>query len=114
MKYIRPKIPITQVIRLGFAIAVLGTGLLTTWDENTPAYTWILIEIVCGLGLGGNFQNMLIAIQATIHYSDMAVATATFSFITLLGATMGIAIGGSVFQNEMTRLSTDLPDIPGL
>jgi hypothetical protein len=57
---------------------------------------------------------MLIALQATIHYSDVGVATATFSFIVLLGATLGIAIGGTVFQNQMTRLAGDLPKIPGL
>ena len=57
---------------------------------------------------------MLIALQATIYYSDIAVATATFSFIVLLGATLGIAIGGTVFQNQMTSLSGGLPDIPGL
>jgi hypothetical protein len=84
------------------------------WDANTPVHSWVLIEIVLGLGLGGNFQNMLLAIQATIHYSDIAVATAAFSFIVLLGATLGIAIGGTVFQNQMTKLSADLPDIPGL
>ena len=84
------------------------------WDVTTPVYSWILIEIVLGLGLGGNFQNMLIAIQATIHHSDIAVATATFSFVALLGSTLGIAIGGTVFQNQMTSLAGDLPDVPGL
>lgn len=103
-----------EVIRIGFAITVLGAGLLTLLDETTPAYQWVLIEIVAGLGLGGNFQNMLIAIQATIHHSDLAVATATFSFIVLLGSTLGIAIGGTVFQNQMTSLSRGLPNIPGL
>lgn len=103
-----------QVIRIGFGVSVLGTGLLTMWDVTTPVYSWVLIEIVLGLGLGGNFQNMLIALQATIHHSDIAVATATFSFIVLLGATLGIAIGGTVFQNQMTSLAGDLPDVPGL
>jgi len=81
-------------------------------DENTPVYAWVLIEMVCGLGLGGNFQNMLIALQATIQKADIAVATATFSFIVLLGTTLGIAIGGTVFQNQMTSLAGDLPDTP--
>lgn len=80
---------------------------------STPVSTWCPIEIVLGLGLGGNFQNMLIALQATVHHSDMAVATATFSFIVLLGATLGIAIGGTVFQNQMTRLAGDLVGLPG-
>jgi hypothetical protein len=84
------------------------------WDVTTPVYSWVLIEIVLGLGLGGNFQNMLIAIQATIHHADIAVATATFSFVALLGSTLGIAIGGTVFQNQMTSLADDLPDVPGL
>lgn len=57
---------------------------------------------------------MLIAIQATIHHSDIAVATVTFSFVALLGSTLGIAIGGTVFQNQMTSLAGDLPDVPGL
>jgi hypothetical protein len=102
------------VIRIGFALTVLATGLLTLLDQNTPIYAWVLIEIVAGLGLGGNFQNMLIALQATIHYSDVGVATATFSFIALLGSTLGISIGGTVFQNQMTSLSSDVPQIPGV
>lgn len=57
---------------------------------------------------------MLIALQATIHYSDVGVATATFSFIALLGSTLGIAIGGTVFQNQMTSLSSNVPQIPGM
>jgi len=57
---------------------------------------------------------MLLAIQATIHYTDMATATATFTFVILLGATFGVAVGGTVFQNQMTRLSSGLSDIPGL
>jgi len=103
-----------EVITLGFAIAVCGVGLLYLLDENTSIYVWVLIQMAAGLGLGGNFQNMLIALQATIHHSDIAVATATFSFIVLLGATLGIAIGGTVFQNQMTRLAGDLPVVPGL
>jgi hypothetical protein len=65
-------------------------------------YFWFLIEIVLGLGVGENFRNMLIALQATIRQSDVAVATATFSFIVLLGATLGIAIGepSSKKQND--------------
>ena len=55
---------------------------------------------------------MLIALQATSQKSDIAVATATFSFIVLLGTTLGIAIGGTVFQNQMTDLAGDLPNIP--
>ena len=103
-----------EVIRGGFAISVLGGGFLTLFNVTTPAYEWILIEIVLGLGVGGNFQNMLIALQATIHHSDIAVATATFVFIVLLGSTLGIAIGGAVFQNQMTALAGDLPNIPGI
>jgi len=103
-----------EVIRIGFAITVLGSGLCILLNENTPVYAWVLIEIVCGLGVGGNFQNMLLAIQATIHYTDMATATATFTFVILLGATFGVAVGGTVFQNQMTRLSSGLSDIPGL
>jgi hypothetical protein len=103
-----------EVIRLGFALTVLGTGLCILLNENTPVYGWVLIEIICGLGVGGNFQNMLLAIQATIHYSDIATATATFSFVILLGATFGVAVGGTVFQNQMTRLSKGLPNFPEL
>jgi hypothetical protein len=103
-----------EIIQLGFALMVVGTGLLTIWDVHTPIHTWIPIEIILGLGVGPNFQNMLIAIQATIRHSDMAVATAAFIFICLLGSTLGIAIGGTVFEIEMSKLASDLPQVPGL
>jgi hypothetical protein len=82
-------------------------------DLRYPVDTakYVIFLLITGLGIGGLFQTPLIALQAAMPTRDMAVATGAMVLFRLLGAATGVAIGGSVLNNQ---LASRLPHIPGL
>lgn len=53
------------------------------------------------------FAGMAFAIQASATNRDLAFAVAMFSFFRAFGQALGVAVGGTVFQNQMkTKLLT--------
>jgi len=70
----------------------------------------VIFLLITGVGIGGLFQTPLIALQAAMPTRDMAVATGALVLFRLLGSATGIAIGGSVLNNQ---LSSRLAGIPG-
>ncbi|KAF2144354.1 uncharacterized protein K452DRAFT_295815 [Aplosporella prunicola CBS 121167] len=87
----------------GWAITCLGTGLLILLDNETKTYAWILIFIVVGLGHGLIIMSLNIAIQAMAETQDVAYAAAMYLFLRTLGMSIGVAIGGAVFQNMLSK-----------
>ncbi|KAI4218059.1 MAG: hypothetical protein L6R36_009145 [Xanthoria steineri] len=85
----------------GWVLTVLGTGLLYLLDVDTSTAAWIFINLVGGLGMGMLFPSMAFAIQASQTNEDLAFAIAMFSFFRAFGQTLGVAVGGTVFQNQM-------------
>ncbi|KAI4266533.1 MAG: hypothetical protein L6R38_008683 [Xanthoria sp. 2 TBL-2021] len=85
----------------GWVLTVLGTGLLYLLDVDTSTVSWIFINLVGGLGMGMLFPSMAFAIQASQTNEDLAFAIAMFSFFRAFGQAIGVAIGGTVFQNQM-------------
>ncbi|BFZ62213.1 hypothetical protein YB2330_003296 [Saitoella coloradoensis] len=98
-----------ELIWAGTVVQIIGTGLIITLDENSSLAKRVLYLMIAGLGTGPNFQSMLIAIHATIDKKDIATATATYAFTRSLGATIGIAVGGVVFQNTLSARTASLP-----
>ncbi|KAL2219390.1 putative transporter [Thermoascus aurantiacus ATCC 26904] len=88
-------------IWFGVVMMTLGFGLFI---DLKPYASWpriIIYEIISGLGCGPLFQAPLVALQANIHPSDMATATATFGFVRQLSTAMSVVLGGVVYQNTM-------------
>jgi len=56
---------------------------------------------VSGLGLGLLFPSMAFSIQASNSNNDLAFAVAMYSFFRAFGQAIGVAIGGTIFQNTM-------------
>ncbi|KAL8880903.1 MAG: hypothetical protein Q9198_001787, partial [Flavoplaca austrocitrina] len=85
----------------GWVLTVLGTGVLYLLDVDTSTVKWIFINLVGGLGMGMLFPSMAFAIQASQTNEDLAFAIAMFSFFRAFGQAIGVAVGGTVFQNQM-------------
>ena len=85
----------------GWFLTVLGTGLLYLLDVQTSTAAWIFLNLVGGLGMGMLFPSMAFAIQASQTNEDLAFAIAMFSFFRAFGQAIGVAVGGTVFQNQM-------------
>ncbi|PVF92610.1 ABC transporter [Serendipita vermifera] len=98
--------------------AAIAGGLLYTADVHTSKAKLIGYQIIFGYGCGASFQNTLIAIQAEYDPQPALIpqATALASFGQLVGGALGIAIGGTVFANQLKRNLGPLRDVlgPGL
>ena len=89
--------------RVGWFLATLGMGLLIILKPNTPTVSWIFLNLVGGLGTGMLFPAMALAVQASATAKDQAYAANMFSFFRAFGQTLGVAIGGVIFQNQMKK-----------
>ncbi|KAI4245921.1 MAG: hypothetical protein LQ352_006479 [Teloschistes flavicans] len=95
----------------GWILTVLGTGLLYLLDLRTSITTWIFLNLVGGLGMGLLFPSMAFAIQASQRNEDLAFAVAMFSFFRAFGQAIGVAVGGTVFQNQMKMKLQAYPEL---
>ena len=85
----------------GWAITTLGIGLLYLLDVHTSTVAWIFLNLISGVGMGLLFPSMAFAIQAATTNKDLAFAVAMFAFFRAFGQAIGVAIGGTIFQNQM-------------
>ena len=97
----------------GWVLAVVGNGLLYLLDVDTSITAWIFINLVSGLGLGLLFPSMAFSIQASTSNKDLAFAVAMYSFFRAFGQAIGVAIGGTIFQNTMKIKLTAYPLLAG-
>jgi hypothetical protein len=76
-------------------------GLLLLLKVDTTTVAWIFLQLVGGVGTGILFPAMALAVQASATAKDQAYAANMFSFFRAFGQTLGVAIGGVIFQNQM-------------
>lgn len=88
---------------IGWAVTILGTGLLYLMDSNISTAGWILVNLIVGLGTGVLFPAMAFSIQAAVDPGDVAFGVAFYSFFRAFGQSLGVAVGGVIFQNEIRR-----------
>jgi hypothetical protein len=68
----------------------------------------VIFLLITGVGIGGLFQTPLIALQAAMPSRDMAVATGAMILFRLLGSATGIAIGGTILNNQLNSRLSDI------
>ena len=61
------------------------------------------LRVVAAVGGGFLFQLPLFAVQATTLDENLGIATSTLTFFRSLGQAFGVAIGGTVFQNQFNQ-----------
>ena len=87
----------------GWVLTTLGIGILYLLDLDTTIAAWVFLNLVPGIGMGLLFPSMAFSIQAASTSKDLAFAVAMFSFFRAFGQAIGVAIGGTVFQNQMKK-----------
>ncbi|KKO98103.1 major facilitator superfamily transporter [Trichoderma harzianum] len=88
---------------LAWALLTTGTGLVALMKPNSSAGILYAIRIIPAIGGGFLFQLPLFAVQSTAAGQDIGIATAMIAFFRSVGQAFGVAIGGTVFQNEFDR-----------
>lgn len=100
---------------IGPLFASIGAGLLIPINEATSSARLIGYQIIFGAGIGLALQLPMLAIQA--EYADrprmVPQATSLIMFFQMLGGAIGIAIAGSVFNNQLSKeLPKYAPNLP--
>ena len=85
---------------LGLAIMALGAALLSRMTVNTSYGQAVFNIVLMGFGLGVTMPLFTIAVQNAVPYRVMGVATSSVQFFRAIGATLGLAILGSVMTNR--------------
>lgn len=85
----------------GWAITILSTGLIILLDTNIQNYGWILILITTGIGYGLLLMSLNYCIQIWADSKEASNAALMYTFLRSCGICLGVAIGGTVFQNQL-------------
>ncbi|MGH2388561.1 MAG: MFS transporter, partial [Chloroflexota bacterium] len=86
---------------VGTGVFSAGLFLLSRMDEYTSTLTSSIDMFVLGLGLGMVMQVLVIAAQNAVDYRDLGVATSGATFFRSIGSSIGVAIFGAIFSNEL-------------
>ncbi|KAF2435508.1 putative MFS transporter [Tothia fuscella] len=93
------------LIIVGSVLMTVGTGLYIMFDAETSIAMIIGLQFIAGTGAGLLFEPVYIAIQAFTGQENVATASSTLSFTRNMATSLGVVIGGVVFQNSMTSQS---------
>lgn len=91
----------------GWAFSCLAYGLLIILDESSSMVRWVFILIAVGIAQGLLIMPITFAVQAMAESQDVAYAAAMYTFLRAFGQSIGVAIGGTVFQNLLVRHLAD-------
>lgn len=92
----------------GTAVAAVGMYLLSTMDASTRRFESGVFMLVLGVGVGMIMQVLILAIQNSVTYADLGVATSAANFFRSLGGSVGVAVFGAILT---ARLDTELPKV---
>jgi len=88
---------------LAWILLVSGTGLNALMKPDSNAGVLYGLRVIPAIGGGFLFQLPIFAVQSTTIDDDLGIATATLTFFRSVGQAFGVAIGGTVFQNQFDR-----------
>jgi EmrB/QacA subfamily drug resistance transporter len=89
----------------GTALVVVGLVLMTGLGQSTGTVEAGAYMLVLGTGLGLVMQVLILAVQNSVSYSELGVATSGATLFRSIGGSLGTAILGAVFS---TRLNDEL------
>lgn len=99
---------------IGWVLTALGCGLLVLLKPNVSIPAWVFLNIPVAVGTGMLFPAMALAIQAAGRPQDAGHAVAFYSFLRVFGQSLGVAIGGVAFQNQVEKKLLAYPDFAPL
>lgn len=89
-------------IWIGWALSTIGSGLTLLFNEKTPVALWVVVLIILGLGHGAVLNAQNFAAQAMSGEGEQGDAAAMYAFVRQFGMSLGVGVGGCVFQNAMS------------
>src|SRR3954453_4947491 len=79
-------------------------------DAHTSIWSLVPFMVLLGLGLGFNFQPVILAVQNAVSPQEMGVATSSVTFFRQMGGTIGVAAFLSIlFPTLPDKIARALP-----
>jgi EmrB/QacA subfamily drug resistance transporter len=88
---------------VGTAVMSVGMILLSRLDVHSSLTTAALDMLVVGLGLGMVMQVLVLAVQNAVDHRHMGVATSGSLMFRQIGGSIGLAVFGAIFANQLHR-----------
>lgn len=85
-----------------------GLFLLSRMGAETSGFTASAYIMLLGVGLGLVMQVLVIAVQNSVDYRDLGVATSGATLFRLIGGSLGTAVLGAIFAARLDRLLIEL------
>lgn len=91
----------------GAFVMVIGGYLLTHLTVDISDWTLWGFMLVLGFGIGPSMAGFTVVVQNAVPLKSLGVATSTLTFLRQIGASVGLAVAGTVFS---TQFANRLPD----
>ena len=88
---------------VGTTVATVGLYLLSTLEVATATEVAAGYMLLLGLGLGLVMQVLVLAAQNAVDYRLLGVATSGATLFRQVGGSIGVAVFGAIFTNELGR-----------
>ncbi|WP_082099672.1 MDR family MFS transporter [Demequina maris] len=96
---------------VGAVIIAVAMFLLSTMSATQPIWVTCTYLAIFGMGLGLQMQVLVLIVQNTFPLSMVGTATAANNYFRQIGASLGAAVVGSIFTNNLIELLTER--VPG-
>ncbi|KAF9535502.1 major facilitator superfamily domain-containing protein [Crepidotus variabilis] len=93
-------------ISMGLFISTIGFGLLHLLDEKAKVVLQIVFPLIAGIGIGMLFHAPYQVFTRSLKPQDLAAGTSAFFLVRFTGATIGLAVAGTIFYAK-----AQLPDL---
>ncbi|HSF90932.1 MAG TPA: MDR family MFS transporter, partial [Paracoccaceae bacterium] len=88
---------------IGAFVLSLGMMHLTQLAPDTPLWVINIDMAIVGLGIGPSMSVGMTAIQNAVPREMMGVSTAGYTLFRQVGGSIGVALFGTLFSNELAR-----------
>ncbi|WP_396332565.1 MDR family MFS transporter [Burkholderia anthina] len=94
----------------GTLIGGVAMALLSTLSLDTPLHTMYAYMALLGIGLGMVMPVLTLAVQNTVEFRHMGVATSGVTLFRSIGGSIGVAAFGALFSHGLeSRVMQALP-----
>ncbi|RDL32633.1 uncharacterized protein BP5553_09089 [Venustampulla echinocandica] len=83
-------------------VASIGSGLMTTFSEDTTTVKWAGYAILAGAGIGIGMQQGVVAVQAVLPKESIPIGTSMILFTQSLSGAIFVSVGNSILRNELS------------
>jgi EmrB/QacA subfamily drug resistance transporter len=95
---------------IGTILMTIGLLLMSRISIDMSVWETSADALVLGLGMGMIMQVLILAVQNSVDYEHLGVATSGATLFRAIGGALGVAVFGAIFAHELqAQLSAVLP-----